>query len=68
VDASVALIIVALINSVGLILVAWMTNRTRSDVRKVEKATNSMKDALVAGARREGITQGRADEKASPTF
>ncbi len=67
-DTNLALIVVALINSVGLVAVAWLTNRTRSDVRRVEKATNSMKDALVAGARREGITQGRADEKASPTF
>ena len=66
-DTNLALIAVALINSAGLVVVAWMTNRTRSDVRRVEKATNSMKDALVAGARREGITQGRADEKASPT-
>ncbi len=58
------LVVVALINTIGLIVVAWLTNRTRDDVRRVEKATNSMKDALVAGAHREGVVQGRAEEKA----
>lgn len=58
-------IFVALINSVGLVAVAWLTNRTRIDVRRVERATNSMKDALVAGAHREGVVQGRMEEKAS---
>jgi hypothetical protein len=30
----------------------------KGQIEKVEKATNSMKDALVAGAGREGITEG----------
>ena len=53
---------------------AWAVNRahaiaaqTMSDVHHIEKATNSMKDALVAAtdkaARSEGMAAGRAQEK-----
>lgn len=36
----------------------------KEDVATVEKATNSMKDALIAGAGREGETKGFAEGKA----
>lgn len=61
---SLSLIIVALINTAGLVLIARM-NR---NIQKIETATNSMKDALVAktdsAARAEGQLQGRADQLA----
>lgn len=37
---------------------------TQTKVEEVHKATNSMKDALVAAAKIEGRVQGAADEKA----
>ncbi len=36
----------------------------KNDVKVVERATNSMKDALVAAAGREGIVTGRQEERA----
>lgn len=56
-------IIVALINGAALIIGAYVLNRVRQDVRKVELATNSMKDALVKGAHREGVTEGKQIQK-----
>ncbi len=55
------LIVVALINTIGLIVVAWMANRTRIDIGTVKHEMNSMRDDLVAGAHREGVTQGKAE-------
>ncbi len=60
-------IIVACINAGAMIVVALVVNRVRKDVHKVEVATNSRKDALVAGAHREGIIEGKRREKDSPS-
>ena len=42
---------------------AWATLRTRSDMRKVEIATNSMKDALVAATRSAAHADGREEAR-----
>jgi outer membrane murein-binding lipoprotein Lpp len=56
--ASGTAVIIGALNTIKL-------NRTAADVRKIEVATNSMKDQLVAatatGAHAEGVAQGRAD-------
>lgn len=58
---TIALLFIAVLNAFTGYL-AW---RTRSDVRVIEKATNSMKDALVAAtdvaARAEGKEEGRLE-------
>lgn len=47
------------------LVTGWLAWRTRADVRVIEKATNSMKDALVAAtdvaARAEGKEEGRLE-------
>lgn len=55
-------ILPATIASVAALIVAFSTN---AKVEEVHKATNSMKDALVAAALLAGHTQGVADEKAA---
>src|SRR5260221_8932500 len=50
------MIIVAMVNT----YVAWVTNRTRKEVKIVEKATNSMKDALVAATAKASLAEGTA--------
>lgn len=56
-------IAVALINTAGIIAVAWIVHWVRRDVMVVKHATNSMKDELVRLARISGIEEGRQLEK-----
>ena len=59
--ASAAAVVIGAFNSIKL-------SRTAQQVEKIEVATNSMKDALVAatakGEHAAGVAQGRADMKA----
>jgi hypothetical protein len=52
---SLMLLAVALLNA----FTAWLTHRNGKNIKIVEKATNSMKDQLVAAANKAGITEGR---------
>jgi hypothetical protein len=54
---------VAFFNAATAVM-SWYTLRA---TRRVELHTNSMKDALVAAAKKEGIAQGKATEKAVPS-
>jgi len=56
-------IIVAIINAVALVIGSYIVHGVRKDVGAVRKEMNGMKDALVAGARREGVTEGKQIEK-----
>jgi len=51
------LLFVALINA----YTAYKVHHSATDIRKVEKATNSMKDALVTAAGKAGFTEGLAE-------
>jgi uncharacterized protein YunC (DUF1805 family) len=70
-------IIIALINTAGIIIVAYLSYKTReqsrdtaAQVNVVEKATNSMKDALVEATRKAsfaaGLAQGTEKERQRP--
>lgn len=51
---------VAVFNAATAVM-SWYTFRA---TKRVEVHTNSMKDALIAAAKREGIAEGKATEKA----
>jgi hypothetical protein len=59
---SIILLGVAAFNAATAVM-SWYTLRA---TKRVELHTNSMKDALVAAAKKEGIAQGKASEKAAP--
>ena len=56
-------IVVALINGAALIAGAYVLNRVRQDVRKVEIATNSLTEQLVATTKSESYAKGAKDER-----
>lgn len=56
-----SLLIIALLNA----FTAWMSYKTKQDMRKVEVATNSMKDALVASTAKASHAEGMADQRAA---
>jgi len=76
---TLGLVSVALLNLIGLIYVGWNSRRAAQDARMavtvavetkdnvalIEKATNSMKDALVDATRREALLKGQKDERAA---
>lgn len=58
------------LHTIGLILIAvfnlvtaFLTLRTQKDVKKVELATNSMKDALVAASKEASFAAGREESR-----
>ena len=53
----------ALITSCGQLLILLVTMRQSRNIQKIEKATNSMKDALIVAAHKEGVAQGTTDEE-----
>lgn len=57
--AAVAQIIIAL----GVILNIIITRKHGADIHKIEVATNSMKDALVAASEDKGYRAGQADAR-----
>lgn len=66
-DPNLVLLIIAVVNA----FTAWITWRTHQatkatqlDIRKVELATNSMKDALVKSTAEASEAKGRDDERA----
>lgn len=70
--AQIILAIATLVGSVGSVVtvVLGVRNGKKSDknaegIAQVHQATNGMKDALVAGALKEGHADGVADERAS---
>jgi hypothetical protein len=62
----------SLINAVfgflGVVVLAWINRRQiapiKENVQKVEKATNSMKDALVLATEKEALARGGIEERA----
>lgn len=62
----------SLINAVfgflGVVALAWINRRQiapiKENVQKVEKATNSMKDALVLATEKEAFVRGGIEERA----
>ena len=62
-----ALLVIAVLNAAT----AWLTYKTRRDMRLLEQNTNSIKDALVLStaiaARAEGKAEGIAEEKKDPS-
>jgi len=67
IDPNFVLLIIALVNAFTA-LIGWWTLRatkaTQADVRKVEVATNSMKDALVSATAEASEAKGRDSERA----
>lgn len=71
-SGEISLLIGLIINAMAMVLTAWLANRKLKlvaiDVLKIEKATNSMKDELVAAtsaaAFMRGDASGRIDLKA----
>lgn len=49
------------------VLAKIQSTKNAGNIEKIEKATNSMKDALVAGAGREGFTAGMRAREAEDT-
>lgn len=60
--------ILGLLMLLGTIAKLWITSRqvdkAVDDIHRVEKATNSMKDALVAKTEEEGVARGGMEERA----
>lgn len=52
----VMLLLIGLVNA----YTAWLSHRTNKNVAIVEKATNSMKDALVAATAKASLAEGTA--------
>lgn len=67
-DLGVATLIVGFLQIVALIYLAFRAESNTRNILKIEKATNSMKDALVDATgkqnRAEGKAEGRAEQKA----
>jgi hypothetical protein len=57
--ATYILIGVGLLNALLLMALVGMQVLTLRNITIIEKATNSMKDALIESASREGITEGK---------
>lgn len=66
-DPNLILLAIAFFNALTA-LVGWYTHKaakaTQADVLKIEKATNSMKDALVAATAQASEAKGRDEERA----
>ena len=69
--AGVALVITAISSAVVSLVTLWRVGRVhtaigdvKTDVATIEKATNSMKDALVEATQKAGEAKGRDDERA----
>lgn len=58
---TLALLTIAALNA----YTAWLAYRTKQDMHKVEIATNSMKDALVASTAKASHAEGMADQRAA---
>ncbi len=55
----------SIIGLVGAIAVLWFRMKgVKDDVQKIEKATNSMKDALVLATEKEALVRGGVEERA----
>lgn len=52
--------ITRLIIAMGVLGNIWQTHRVKKDVRTIEVATNSMKDALVAATAKASVAEGTA--------
>ena len=52
--------ITRLIIAVGVVYNLWQTHRVKKDVRTIEIATNSMKDALVLATKKAATAEGTA--------
>ncbi len=60
-DSNLILLGIALLNA----YTAWMAYRTHSLTEKVEVATNSMKDQLVAATGKSEYARGKSDQQAT---
>jgi hypothetical protein len=54
--------ILAFASLLGVILNYLKTNKVAADVKTIEIATNSMKDALVTASRAEGLAAGKLEQ------
>ena len=52
--------IAAIINALAIAYNVWQTWRVKQNVEIIEKATNSMKDALVAATAKASLAEGTA--------
>lgn len=53
---------ITVVQTVGIVAVAYFTYLSRKDIRKVEIATNSMKDALVSTTAKKSFAEGVKSE------
>lgn len=57
-------LLVSTANAVAIVLASVKLNRTATNIQKIETATNSMKDALVASTAKASHAEGRAEVEA----
>jgi len=58
--------LIALGSLIGIILAHFKISGVENNVKIIEKATNSMKDALVQATHDAAFLQGKADERTNP--